>query len=333
MSITMPIKPCQDESGNPFSPVVYEESLFRADGTKMNNLVTQNEIAEAYDPTKTYPTQSQYCIEDNKFYVYSGASGTTTTGAFDSTKWTETSAAAIFSAINSSLTDTTRRTRKNITTNLSNLSTAVSEQNLAKYGYAIGDYFNGASGYTYHLADMDTFYGGYTSNAVVATHHIGIVVDTKTTSKWANSNDTSGGYVNSTLQSFLAGTVLNNIKSDFKTLFGGSTGLEHLLSHNKLFSTGTSAWAWSNGIYISALSEVQVYGSTIWSMNGYQEGECCRKIELFNKFRFNEIIGNAWFWLRNIQSATYACYASYGGHANYAGASSACRAVGLILFH
>ena len=119
MSITMPIKPCQDESGNPFSPVVYEESLFRADGTKMNNLVTQNEIAEAYDPTKTYPTQSKYCIEDNKFYVYSGASGTTTTGAFDSTKWTETSAAAIFSAINSSLSQLIKHTTVSGTTSAS----------------------------------------------------------------------------------------------------------------------------------------------------------------------------------------------------------------------
>ena len=272
--------------------------------------------ADQYDPTATYAV-GDLAIYNNVLYRCTTA--ISTAEVWTPAHWTQTTLADEISTLNSSLTDSTRRTRKNITSNLSNLATAVSEQNLAKYGYAIGDYFNGASGYTYHLADMDTFYGGYTNNAVVATHHIGIEVDTKTTSKWygSTSNDTTHGYVNSTLQAFLAGTVLNNIKSDFKTLFGGSTGLEHLLSHNKLFTTGNSAWAWSSGIYISALSEVQVYGSTIWSMNGYQEGECCRKIELFNKYRFNEILGNTWFWLRNICSATHACHADGPGYAAY----------------
>ena len=77
-----------------------------------------------------------------------------------------------------------RRTRNNITSNLSNLTTAIAEQNLEKYGYTIGDYFVGASGYYYYLADMDTYYGGYSNMAVVPTHHCGIVVDSKSTCQW-----------------------------------------------------------------------------------------------------------------------------------------------------
>ena len=121
-----------------------------------------------------------------------------------------------------------RRQRRNISTDLANLATAVAEQDLTKYNYAIGDYFTGASGYNYILADMDTFYGGYSSYAVVNTHHIGIVVDTNQNVQWNTSNDTTTGYVGSNLHTYLTGTVLNNIKSDFIALFGGSTGLEHL---------------------------------------------------------------------------------------------------------
>ena len=227
---------------------------------------------------------------------------------------------------------TNKRTRTNITSNLSNLTTAVAEQNLEKYGYAIGDYFTGASTYVYTLADLDTYYGGYSNNAVVSTHHIGIVVKTGLTSVW--SDDTSTGYNGSTLQSTLESTVLNNIKSDFITLFGGSTGLEHLLSHTKLFTTNASTgWAWQSGKYISALSEVQVYGSTIMSMNGFQEGDACRQLEVFRKFRFNEIFGNIWFWLKNLYSASIACGADNRGNACYGSVSSANPVVGLILFH
>lgn len=226
-----------------------------------------------------------------------------------------------------------RRTRKNITSNLSNLSTAVAEQNLEKYGYSIGDYFVGASGYYYHLADMDTYYGGYNNQAVVNIHHIGIVVDTKANSQWYTSDDTSHGYINSTLHTFLTGTALNNIKSDFITLFGGSTGLEHLVSHSKLLTTAISSWSWSTNQYISALSEIQVYSLRIWGIDGYQTGEACKPLELFRKHRFNAIFGNTWFWLRDIQSSADACIASGDGRATRIGASASSKAVGLILFH
>lgn len=228
----------------------------------------------------------------------------------------------------------TRRSRRNITSDLSNLATAVAEQNLEKYGYSNGDYFNGASGYQYTLADLDTFYGGYNSNAVVSTHHITIAVNTGANSQWYTSNDTSHGYKDSTLHTFLSGTVLNNIKSDFKTLFGGSTGLEHLIAHKLRWTTAISNAAWSdNAEYISALSEAQVYGTNVWSIDGYQTGEAWKHLTVFQKFSFNQIFGNLSLWLRNISSASLACTATANGIANSYGASDSLGAVGLIIFH
>lgn len=216
------------------------------------------------------------------------------------------------------------RTRKRFY-DLAKLASAAAEQNLEKYGLAIGDYYIGASGYEYTIADPDTFYGGYDSYAVLSTHHICLVVDTKQNCQWNTSDTTASGYNGSNLHSYLKGTVLNNVKSDL--------GTSHLLSHQKLLTTANANWAWQTGQYISALSEVQVYGSTIWSLNGYQEGECARQLEVFRKFRWNQIFGNTWFWLRNIQSSSGACCAYSGGDAGYHGASVSGRAAGLIIFH
>ena len=230
------------------------------------------------------------------------------------------------------LNNKTRRTRNNITSNLGNLAKAAAEQDLEKYGYSIGDYFTGASGYTYHLADMDPYYGGYNNYAVVSTHHIGIVVDTKASSAWLSSG-TASSYSASTLHTYLKGTALTNIKSDFTTLFGSSS---HLLAHTEL-DNGPGGWGttWTGlaSTQICALSEVQVYGSRIFGMDGYQSGTACKCLEIFRKFRFNEILGNKWWWLRSLSSSSYACIASSLGLATIYGLSTSIGVVGLILFY
>lgn len=230
------------------------------------------------------------------------------------------------------LKNATRRTQRNITTDLANLPTAVAEQNLEKYGYTIGDYFVGNSGYTYFLADMNTFRGANNDYAVINQNHIAIVVKTGANSKWNDTNDTSTGYAGSVLHSYLSGAVLNNIKSDMIALFGGSTGLEHLLSHKLLWTTATSSWEWSAAQYISALTEPQVYGTNVWAIDGYQTGEAWKLLELFKKFSYMEVLGWIWFWLRSICSASSACDANSDGYAGYAGASASGGVVGLIVF-
>ena len=238
-------------------------------------------------------------------------------------------------ALNTHLTEFdnySRRTRKNITSSLANLSKAVAEQDLEKYGYSIGDYFTGASGYVYHLGDMDTYYGGYNNCAVVATHHVGIVVDTNSTSAWLSSGS-AGSYSASTLHSYLKGTVLSNIKSDFTKLFGSS---DHLVAHteldNAVGSWGTT-WDGLANTQICALSEVQIYGSRIFGCDGFQSGTACKCLEIFRKFRFNEILGNKWWWLRSLYSSSFACLADYNGLAHLNGLSDPHSVVGLILFY
>lgn len=225
-----------------------------------------------------------------------------------------------------------RRTRTNITNNLSNLSKAVAEQNLEKYGYSIGDYFIGASGYEYTLADMDTYYGGYNSKAVVSKHHIGILINTKQQSKYQESGNVTS-YASSTLYSFLTTTVLDEVKSDFTTLFGNWNN--HLLAHgllnNAIGGWGTPNWIENN--YIEALTEVQIYGSRVFGADGFQTGTGCKKLTVFDKFRYNQILGNIWIWLRSLLSASVACNADYDGIANNRSVSYSLWVAALILFY
>lgn len=231
------------------------------------------------------------------------------------------------------------RTRNDITPLVRDgtLSEAVRANDLAARGLKVGDYFTGKSGYTYHLADMDTFYGGYNSYAVVAQHHAGIVVDTHTDDKWNDAADTSNGYVSSKLHSLLVNTHLPVIRSDIADLTGGDAA-DHLIAHSKLYSTKvqngvSSSWAWSSGQYISALTEMQVYGGTVWSSSGYDTGEASRQLGVFAKFDPNLLFGNAAVWLRDVNSATGAAFLNCYGRAYDGTADNQLRVAGLILFH
>lgn len=232
------------------------------------------------------------------------------------------------------------RTRNDITPLVRDgtLSGAVRANDLAARGLKVGDYFTGKSGYTYHLADMDTFYGGYNSYAVVAQHHAGIVVDTHTDDKWNDAADTSNGYVSSKLHSLLVNTHLPVIRSDIADLTGGDAA-DHLIAHSKLYSTNvqngaSSDWAWSSGQYISALTEMQVYGVTVWSSSGYDTGEAFRQLGVFAKFYPSLLFGNDAVWLRDVDSATGAAVLkNSGGIVGGYTSTDQLRVAGLILFH
>ena len=84
---------------------------------------------------------------------------------------------------------------------------------------------------------------------------------------------------------------------------------------------------------ICALSEVQVYGGTVWSSSGYDTGEACRQLEVFQKYSHTEIFGGEYPWLRDVVSASIAAHARYGGNAAYGTANYTYYVAALVLFH
>ena len=168
-----------------------------------------------------------------------------------------------------------------------------------------------------------------------------------TTTKWNASGNTStgansrgAGYKNCDLHDYLKTTVLPHVQNDL--------GAANLIAHSKLLSnavnttgynrygsnTGcSSGWEWVTDQYICALSEVQVYGATVWSSSGYDTGEACRQLEVFQHFSHTEIFGSEYPWLRDVVSASNAAYANDNGGAYDTTASYALYVAALILFH
>ena len=103
---------------------------------------------------------------------------------------------------------------------------------------------------------------------------------------------------------------------------------------NKMGSASgcSSSWTWEGDCKICALSEVQVYGAAIWSSSGYDTGEACRQLDVFQKYSHTEIFGSEYPWLRDVVSASAAAYADNGGRADNYSASNAYYVAALILF-
>ena len=225
------------------------------------------------------------------------------------------------------------------------LKQAVAENNLEKYGLKPGDQKT-INGHTYVIAGLNPM-KGTTTPYRVTTNHVGLIVIPHTTQKWNESGNTytgadgrGAGYLNSDLHYYLKNTVLPMCNTDL--------GAANLIGHSKLLTnavnqngynkfgeaTGCSSnWTWEADCKICALSEVQVYGAAIWSSSGYDTGEACRQLDVFQRYSHTEIFGGEYPWLRDVVSASYAAYAHDGGFAAYSSASTAIRVAALILFH
>jgi len=303
--------------------IIFKTNLIK--GAKGDAGAPNDLVANEYNSTVEY-NAGDFCIHEDALYKCIA----TTTGNFDATKWGATTAVGEIKAVEGAINYNTSNEPADITSRLANLPTAIAQQNLEKYGYKIGDYFNGTN-YRYWLGHLDYNYGGYDYYAVLGTHNIGLVVDTKSNSQWNTSNDTSSGYEGSALHTYLKGAVLDNIKADLNALFGSWS--DHLIAETKLFAA-IGNWGWSSSPeYISALTEVNMYGCPIWSADSFQQGEADQQLEIFRKYKYNRIFGNNNIWLRSIRSASAACLADRGGLAASDGASYSLRAAGLIIFH
>ena len=186
--------------------------------------------------------------------------------------------------------------------NPSNLRRAIIHGNLEKYGYRIGDVFwgsgNSSTRYGYRLAHMWLY---STSLSCLA-----IIVNTnRLTSQWySGASSTMGSFYGSTLRSTLINTVLPRVQSDFSTIFGGSNFLRQIPATYGMLSSGGGGASYyqESNCYITALTESQVYGAPIFSVDGYQQGEGCSQLDIFRKYglgTFGMSNGDR-VWLRSI---------------------------------
>lgn len=258
-------------------------------------------------------------------------------------KYADEKARNAINAMDEEKTFLTQRTRQT-DFDLAVLKQAVADQNLEKYGLKVGDQKT-INGHTYVIAGLNVMKGSSTPYRLTQ-NHVGLIVIPHTTQKWNESGNTytgadgrGAGYLNSDLHYYLKNTLLPLVKTDL--------GASNLLAHSKLLSNAVnqngynrfgeatgcaSGWTWEADCFISALSEVQVYGATVWSSSGYDTGEACRQLDVFRHYNHTEIFGGEYTWLRDVVSASYAAFANGSGYAAGDTASVAYSVAALILF-
>ena len=186
-------------------------------------------------------------------------------------------------------------------------------------GMWLGDYWI-ISGRTHTIVSFEPYYN--VGDTALQRGHIGVVTDGGWTKAWyADSNDTSKGYVEKTdtkaIRYYLDNTIKPLIKADF--------GNDHVLTYRALYPTTYSSgvatgWAWTDAC-VELLSEMEVYGGQVWESSPYEVGHSARQLDLFRidpSFKYNR---SNW-WLRGVHSATGAAAVSWSGSASWGGASN-----------
>ena len=157
------------------------------------------------------------------------------------------------------------------------------------------------------------------SSGVISSNHITLIPRTKVTDAEMNaSNDTTGGYLGSKMHT----TTLPLIEAALQTVCGTHLKKHNILASNAMTAatpsmagagmTGASTgWEWAS-VYASLLTEVQVYGSKVWSSSAYDVGEGFEKLPVFNFINPIEYQRATW-WLRAVVSGSYFALVGNGG--------------------
>lgn len=183
------------------------------------------------------------------------------------------------------------------------------------------------SGITYHHAVMvaGQGFGG--------TQHFG-------RSRMNATNTTEGGYKASEMNTLVLGDVVSagstaadaTINQQLYAEFGAHLKTTRELVSNAINATGynrfgsatgcASNWEWISAQAI-LMSEVEAYGSIAWSSSGYDTGNANRQLPLFAFSKQAQNNRSAYWWLKDIASAAYFCYANSSGSSTYNRASNA----------
>ena len=149
---------------------------------------------------------------------------------------------------------------------------------------------------------------------------------------------TEGGYKASEMNTLVLGEVTSTgstaadatINQQLYAEFGSHLKTTRELVSNTVNATGynrfgSATGCASNWIWISAqtvlMSEVEVYGATVWSSSGYDTGNANVQLPLFAFSKQAQNNCTAYWWLKDIASAVYFCYVYSNGYADNGHAS------------
>ena len=183
------------------------------------------------------------------------------------------------------------------------------------------------SGVNYHHAVMvaGQGFGG--------TQHFG-------RSRMNATNTTEGGYKASEMNTLVLGEVTSTgstaadatINQQLYAEFGSHLKTTRELVSNAVNATGYNRFGSATGCasncqWISAqavlMSEVEVYGATVWSTSGYDTGNANVQLPLFAFSKQTQNNRSAYWWLKDIADAARFCCATNIGSADASGTNRA----------
>lgn len=186
----------------------------------------------------------------------------------------------------------------------------------------IGDYWT-IGGVVYRIAAFDYYYR--TGDTSCDSHHITLVPDGNMYTHVMNdTNITTGAYVGSKMYT----EGLTQAKTTINSAFGEA----HVLNHRQYLKNAVTDGYESGGSWydstVELMTEQNVYGGKIFgnSLNGtalaanYTVDKS--QYPLF-AFRPDMISNRAWFWLRDVVSASHFARVHHSGNAYYGNASVA----------
>lgn len=154
------------------------------------------------------------------------------------------------------------------------------------------------------------------------------------------TNTTVGGYKASEMNTTVLGTIATagsttadaTINQQLYAEFGDHLKKTRELVTSKINATGISRYGSNSGCsneckWVDAqailMSEVEVYGSTVWSSSGFDTGNANHQFELFANSKSAINNRTAWYWMKDVASATYFCSCNSYGDSYYGSAASA----------
>ena len=195
------------------------------------------------------------------------------------------------------------------------------------------------------IAGLDTMMNNGDPGSMITYHHAVMVAGQGSEgekhfgrSRMNAINTTEGGYKASEMNTLVLGDVVSagstaanaTINQQLYAEFGAHLKTTRELVSNAINATGynrfgSATGCASNSEWISAqailMSEIEVYGSIVWSSSGYDTGNANRQLPLFAFSKQAQINRFANWWLKDITSDSRFCVASNNGGSDYYGAS------------
>ena len=194
----------------------------------------------------------------------------------------------------------------------------------------IGDYITTTLNGTkviFRMAGFDCYYG--TGDSSCTTHHIVMVPDAFGSYQMNSTNVTTNGYKGTLMWTSTIPTL--------NTYLNSAIGSSHVLSYkqlisNKIQNEASAEWEWISCPGFSLMSEINVYGSNVWSSSGFDTGIDNKQFPLFTLNPYMIQLNRTTYWLKGVRSASNFCGVGYDGLAGYAYASGSYGFRGFFLF-